>query len=508
MSTKTVTSIINAGKTYQYVDNGEPMRGGMKDVFFSPDKSYVVAFYRDPQDFNSKERLKKIVTQYFDSFFIRDSVSGNFYKELYSWPTDVVELDKKVGIVVPCYNRNFFFKKGYANNDLLKGKEKNGKWFASAKFRANQSKSKLEESELGNWLSYFQVCVNIARGVKRLHSAGLAHSDLSYNNILIDPISKSAAIIDIDGLVVPGLFPPDVIGTADFIAPEVLATKHLSKTDPNRKLPNQKTDLHALAVLIYMYLLYRHPLRGGNYFGQMETEKEEDFLMGSKALFVEHPTDKSNRNFKREYGDNLQKFLPWTDLNKTPYTITGPYLKELFERSFITGLHNPNNRPIADEWEQALIKTNDLKLQCSNIKCDQKWFIYNNTKETNCPFCSTKYSQSIPVLDLFYQFRPNVWKPENQRLVVYNNSTLHQWHTNKNIVRNERLTDAQKSRVGYFSFFNNKWVFVNEKLTSLKDVTEDKEVPIGSMVDITDGKKLLLSKEEGGRVAIISIANK
>jgi serine/threonine protein kinase len=507
MSTKTVTSIINAGKTFQFVDNGEPMRGGMKDVFFSPDKSYVVAFYRDPQDFNSKERLKKIVTQYFDSFFIRDSVSGNFYKELYSWPTDVVELDKKVGIVVPCYNHNFFFKKGYANNDLLKGKEKNGKWFASAKFRANQSKSKLEESELGNWLSYFQVCVNIARGVKRLHSAGLAHSDLSYNNVLIDPVSKSAAIIDIDGLVVPGLFPPDVIGTADFIAPEVLSTKHLSKTDPNRKLPNQKTDLHALAVLIYMYLLYRHPLRGGNYFGQMETEKEEDFLMGSKALFVEHPTDKSNRNFKREYGDNLQKFLPWTDLTKTPYTITGPYLKELFERSFITGLHNPNNRPIADEWEQALIKTNDLKLQCSNVKCDQKWFIYNNTKETNCPFCSTKYSQSIPVLDLFYQFRPNVWKPENQRLVVYNTSTLHQWHANKNIVRNERLTSAQIARVGYFSFFNNKWVFVNEKLLSLKDVTEDKQIPIGSMVDITDGKKLLLSNEEGGRVAIISIAN-
>ena len=508
MSTKTVTSIINAGKTYQFVDNGEPMRGGMKDVYFSPDKSYVVAFYRDPQDFNSKERLKKIVTQYFENFFIKDSISGNFYKDLYSWPTDVVELDKKVGIVVPCYNRNFFFKKGYANNDLLKGKEKNGKWFASAKFRAINSKSKLDENELGNWLSYFQVCVNIARGVKRLHSAGLAHSDLSYNNVLIDPVTKTAAIIDIDGLVVPNLFPPDVIGTADFIAPEVLATKHLSKTDPNRKLPSRLTDLHALAVLIYMYLLYRHPLRGGNYFGQMETEKEEDLLMGEKALFVEHPTDKSNRNFKREYGDNLQKFSPWTDLKKTPYTLTGPYLKELFDRAFVSGLHNPLNRPIADEWEQALIKTNDLKLQCSNVKCDQKWFIYNNTKETSCPFCATKYSHSIPVLDFFYQFKPNVWKPENQRLVVYNNSTLHQWHSNKNIVRNERLTDTQKVRVGYFSYHNNNWVFVNEKLTSLKDVTEDKEVSIGSMVEITDGKKLLLSKEDGGRVVIISIANK
>jgi serine/threonine protein kinase len=508
MSTKTVTSIINLSKTYQFVDNGEPMRGGMKDVYFSPDKSYVVAFYRDPQDFNSKERLKRIATQYFDSFFVRDAVSGAFYKELYSWPTDVVELDKKVGIVVPCYNKNFFFKQGYANNDLLKGKEKDGKWFASAKFRANQSKSKLHDSELGNWLSYFQVCVNIARGVKRLHSAGLAHSDLSYKNVLIDPVSKSAAIIDIDGLVVPNLFPPDVIGTADFIAPEVLATKHLSKNDPNRKLPNRLTDLHALAVLIYMYLLYRHPLRGGNYFGPMDTEKEEDLLMGSKSLFIEHPTDKSNQNFKREYGDDMQKFSPWTDLKKTPYSITGPYLKELFDLAFVKGLHNPIDRPTADAWEQALIKTNDLKLQCSNSNCDQKWFVYNNTRDTNCPFCNTKYSHSIPVLDFFYQFKPNVWKPENQRLVIYNNSTLHFWHSDKNIVRNERLTDAQKARVGYFSFHNGKWVFVNEKLTSLKDISDGKDIPIGSMVEITDGKKLLLSKEDGGRVVIISIANK
>ena len=63
-------------------------------------------------------------------------------------------------------------------------------------------------------------------------------------------------------------------------------------------------------------------------------------------------------------------------------------------------------------------------------------------------------------------------------------------------------------RVGYFSFHNNKWVFVNEKLISLKDVTEDKEIPIGSMVDVSDGKKLLLSKEEGGRVVVVKIANK
>ncbi len=118
----------------------------------------------------------------------------------------------------------------------LKGREKDGKWFSSAKFRSLNSKAKLDDSELGNWLSYFQVCVNIARGVKRLHSAGLAHSDLSNKNVLIDPVTGSANIIDIDGLVVPKKYYAEVIGTAGYVAPEVLATKHLNEKDPNRKI--------------------------------------------------------------------------------------------------------------------------------------------------------------------------------------------------------------------------------------------------------------------------------
>ena len=129
---KSVPSTIHPGKTYQYVDNGEPMRGGMKDVYFSPDKSYVVAFYRDKQDYNSRERLKKIVTQYYESFFNREG--GDYYKELYCWPTDMVEANNQVGLIVPAYNKNFFFKKGYATSEGIKGKEKQGLWFASAKF--------------------------------------------------------------------------------------------------------------------------------------------------------------------------------------------------------------------------------------------------------------------------------------------------------------------------------------------------------------------------------------
>jgi hypothetical protein len=49
---------------------------------------------------------------------------------------------------------------------------------------------------------------------------------------------------------------------------------------------------------------------------------------------------------------------------------------------------------------------------------------------------------------------------------------------------------------------------VNQKLSSLKDLTEDKPIAIGTMVEISDGKKLLLSDEEGGRVVIVTMANK
>ncbi len=499
---RSAVSNINAGKTYQYVDNGEPMRGGMKDVYFGPDKSYVVAFYRDKQDYNSKERLKKLVTQYYDAFFSREG--GEYYKELYCWPTDMVEADGRVGLVVPAYNKNFFFKKGYATSDGIKGKEKQGLWFASGKFRNKSFPLRLDESELGNWLSYFQICVKIARGVKRLHAAGLAHSDLSYKNVLVDPVSKWATIIDIDGLVVPGLYPPDVIGTADFIAPEVLATKNLDLRDPLRKHANRTTDLHALAVMVYMYLLYRHPLKGGK-INSMDTEEDDLLSMGKKALFIEHPADKSNRPKLNQVSKSA---LPWADITKLPYSITGPYLKALFDAAFITGLHDPNHRPNADAWEQALLKTTDLMQPCSNKACEQKWFVFDNTASPKCPFCGEHIKGTLPVLDLYYEFKPTVWKPENHRLMVYNNQYLFTWHVNRNIVRNEKLTSEQKVPVGYFTYHDNKWVLVNQKLPSLKDLTNDKEIGIGTMVDITDGKRLLLSAEDGGRVVVATIANK
>ena len=503
MSVIKVNSILDPTKSYNYVDDGNPMKGGMKDVYFSPDRKYVVAFFRETLDFNQKERIKRIVGLYLDN--IKKGNSADYYlDQLFRWPQDAVEKSGKVGVIVPIYDSKFFFKTGYVSNDTIKGVEKKGKWFTAPSFRNKQYPLALDKSELGDWLSYFQIGINLSRGIKKMHQMGLAHSDLSYNNVLIDPVTKSAAIIDIDGLVVHGLFPPEVIGTADFIAPEVLTTKHLKISDPNRILPNQKTDLHALAVLIYMYLLRRHPLRGGKVW-DLESEKDEILSMGEKAIFIEHPTDITNR----VKVDHMKKWdLFWGDPKKIPYSITGPYLSALFKRAFIDGLHNPMLRPIANEWETALLKTVDLIQPCSNLQCDEKWYVFDNTSKPKCPFCGTAHKGTLPVVDLYYKFKEDVWKPENHRLMVYHNQYLFKWHVSKKVIRNESLTALDKKPVGYFTFHQNRWVLVNQSLPNMKDVTENKPVPINSMVELTDGKKIMLSDEEGGRLMYITLTNK
>lgn len=477
-------------------------QGGMKDVYFSPDKSYVVAFFRSPQDFNAKDRLNNIVGVYRQRIF--DQPGGEYWKTVYCWPTHVVEHNGRLGICAPTYASHFFFKFGSKNNDSLlsiKGKDKEGKWFSTG---THQQKY-LDDRERGDWRSYFQICVKISRAVKRLHAAGLAHSDLSYKNVLVDPVSGSAAVIDIDGLVVPGKFAPDVIGTPDFIAPEVMATLHLPVKDPNRKLPRIETDRHALAVLIYMYMLYRHPLKGGLIHPAKTEEERQNLEMGSKALFIEHPTDNRNRPNLKEV---KKTDLPFADVTKLPYAITGPYLKVLFDRAFVDGLHNPSLRPLADEWETALIKTVDLMQPCQNSSCTHKWYVFDNTNKPKCPFCGTAFSGTLPVLNLYTNYGQGSYKDDKHRLMVYANQYIYKWHANRNVILSPNLSADDMKPVGYFSLVGSKWVFVNQKLTTMVDATKDGApipVTVGSKVELFDGQKLILDSANGGRLVSVQM---
>jgi serine/threonine protein kinase len=466
--------------------------GAMKDVYFSLDKKYVVAFFRDTLDSTGRERLEMIIGLYREKIF--NNEQGEYWKSLFCWPEKIVEYKGKVGIVMPTYQAHFFFDHGSVNNDFLniKGKEKQGKWFASA----NNQNRFLDDREKGDWLSYLRISLLISRAVRRMHAAGLAHSDLSYKNVLVSPVLGHATIIDIDGLVVPGKYPPDVVGTPDFIAPEVVASGYLSKEDPNKKLPSITTDRHALAVLIYSYLLLRHPLRGDKVHN-LDPQKDEMLAMGNNALFIEHPYDLKNRVDPKKARTSE---LPWQDTNKLPYTLTGPYLSVLFDKAFIDGLHDPKKRPTADEWENALIKSIDLIQPCANKDCKQKWFIFENTTIPKCPFCGTPYKGLLPVINFYSERTEGKFIFDNHRLMVYSNQSLFPWHTSRLIQPNERLSSIHTKRQGYFIFHNKQWYLVNERMTGLIDAKTKKSYPIGGQIKLEDGLQLLTGTNKGDRL--------
>lgn len=166
-----------------------------------------------------------------------------------------------------------------------------------------------------------------------MHMAGLAHSDLSYKNVLVDPAGGHASIIDVDGLVVPGRFPPDVVGTPDFIAPEVVMTSHLPAQDKQRKLPSINTDRHALRC-----------------------SSTCTSSIAIRCAAARSTTARTRRATKpcRWAKERSGSRIPG------PYRVAGPYLRPLFESAFGDGLRNPISRPTAGDWEDALVKTIDL----------------------------------------------------------------------------------------------------------------------------------------------------
>ena len=136
---------------------------------------------------------------------------AKYFSSKFCWPTAIVQ-SPEFGIVCPAYPSNFFFTDASSTILDLKGKDKKSNWFTSRNRRF------LEANELGDFRSMLQMSISLARSIRRMHQAGLAHSDLSCNNVLIDPLSGSCVVIDIDSLVVPGLFPPEVAGTRGYIA--------------------------------------------------------------------------------------------------------------------------------------------------------------------------------------------------------------------------------------------------------------------------------------------------
>jgi len=467
---KTETATLADGRRVEFIPTviGE---GGFKRVYFTKDRSSVVCLYKDQARATEPRQLQRVQKLLTDFNPTLHAETGKYFADLFCWPTGIV-VTPEFGILAPAYPGNFFFGSG-----KWKGKEKNGKWFVSPKLR-----KLLPPAERGDWKCYLELCARMARGVRRMHMAGLAHSDLSCNNVLLDPPNGRCVIIDVDSLVVPGLYPAEVLGTPGYIAPEVIATQHLSEHDAARRLPCNYTDMHALAVLVYENLVRRHPLRGPKVH-HTDPAEDDKLAYGTKALFVEHPADTTNR--------------------PGGLTVTldhlGPYLKPAFVKAFVTGLHDPAKRPTAAEWESALNKTADLLVPCGNSSCEEKWFVYREGQPLKCPWCGTTAKGRLPVLEFYYAPKPGQFRPEGHRVVGYNGRSLHRWHARTD-VRNSETTPGEP--VAVVQPHGDQWILKNVKLESLIS-PRGNPVPEGQACLLQDGEEIHLSRHEKGRMVCV-----
>jgi len=469
----TARTVDGFEKTFE----SEPITsGGEKVVFFSKDHQHVIGFFHThlKDRLERKGRLEKIIGPFNPTR--EGAPQASYWKSHFCWPMAIVDsrgvkfsndfmrrhnlVEPVLGVIAPAYRSNFFFRDRTGSV-----REKKAHWFTGVKARRL-----LPEAEKGDFRRCLQVCAVMASAVRRLHFGGLAHSDLSHNNVLIDPKNADACIIDIDSLVVPGIAPPSVLGTPGYIAPEVMAAK---------KLPSIETDQHALAVLIYETLLLRHPLQGPKVHSTRSAEEDEAIAMGRGALFIEHPTDASNRP---------------NPPPSPPMSCLGWHLEQLCQKTFVQGLHHPQNRATASEWEKALYKTIDL---IHPSPSGHQWFPLQRGMPLVCPFTSERLSAPVPFAQFYRSKGEGAYTDDQSSLTIWHNMYLYKWHVFSNV----SPTDDDQSPQGYFSFHQGKWYLVNQSEAQMCALDVG-YIPHGQAVEIVPGLRILLSLESNGRLAL------
>jgi DNA-binding helix-hairpin-helix protein with protein kinase domain len=445
-------------------------QGGQGTLYLSTDNKHVVKLYHASADPKARENRTKALTEIIGKLNVTriNSATAN----LFAWPNGIVTAPR-LGVRMDNVNATVIHK------PLT--------WWIMPR-----ASKRLAPDIRGNWLDRVYVAVNMARIAWQLHSYGLAHSDFSGDNFLANVAKQHVVLIDLDSLVVPGVLPPEMLGTGEYMAPEIVIGR--MKGDSTIR-PSIETDRHALAVLIYQLLLMRHPLKGPK---QHDSDPEKDDLMmfGQKALYTEDPDDRSNRPADPFRG-------AW---------LLGDEVEGMMREAFTVGLRNPTRRPVAAEWGDALMRMADQVIPCANEACEGKAFVLLRDKPAVCPWCGTpvKRPGQVPILRLYYDGgQAGHYQSDKGRVIGWPGRTLHRWHTYTGAdyaERNSISTDERRA-LAEFTFGANGWQLTNNAIPDLKVAGGGSVQTIGlkESIRLENGQLLILGSNKAARLASVSM---
>ena len=457
-----------ANGTHEVYEDEVFKSGGEGETYRSLDQRHLVKlYYNQTNQAYLRERIDNLITQY------NPTLDDPYWRQFFAWPQQcVVEVDgqPKIG-----------FRMRYVTQ-----------FKALEHYIFQKAFNRLPPEERGWFPGRIAVAIKLASAAQRLASLGLCYPDFSDRNILVDAFAGKMVLIDCDSLSVPGLLAATVEGSDWYRAPEIISKEVLS--------PSPLTDRHNVAVLLYLWLLTWHPLVGDR-ITSLDADSDDTLSFGKRALYIEHPTDHSNRAKHQAIRSDA----------------LGPELQALFQQAFVTGLHDPQQRPTPEQWLAALYRAYDRLLPCVNAACEWRYFIATPTAQLTCPKCGTVWP-TLPHL-LFMALLPDeaalrdfAEGEDSSRYTVagWPGRTLHQWHFQPDVAL-ERPDDPEPYATFAYEPTKEAWYLINERCTLLRTraVTDAEGEwsywPRGAAVPLTGGTVLQFGSEHGQTYAHVSL---
>ncbi len=223
----------------------------------------------------------------------------------------------------------------------------------------------LRPSAIESFHRTVDVCLGVAMAMNNLHNAGYRYQDLKGENVFADPRTGRVLICDCDN-VTPQGESTGIAGTVGFMAPEIMCASH-----PN---PTVASDMHSMAVVIFITLLLQHPLHGQRLASIPMDEEGFRYVYGTHPVFIFDEEDASNAAVQSPENNALRI---WPCLPA--------HVQALFRRAFSKeALHEPGRRPLEVEWMRELARFRSEIVACP---CGNEVFLEGGTLERRCESC-------------------------------------------------------------------------------------------------------------------------
>ncbi|GMO51962.1 MAG: hypothetical protein Ta2G_09750 [Termitinemataceae bacterium] len=208
------------------------------------------------------------------------------------------------------------------------------------------------------------AALQITEAFRQLHNSGYSYQDLNDGNFFINPKTGDVLICDNDNVAEYGKN-LGIAGKCRYIAPEIVLGK---------ALPSVHTDKFSLAVVLFLLLMYNHPLEGKKAYPPCMTEAIERKIYGEEPVFIFDPDDETNRPL---VGINNNAIKRWP---LYPNYVRDKFIQGFSKQSF----SDPSFRVIEKDWHKIFVRLRSEIYKCP--KCGNVFFA-DAVNETKCPDC-------------------------------------------------------------------------------------------------------------------------